>query len=66
MTLKELRVRSRLTAEQVAVSLGKSVATIRFWESGKHTPRLTPPETLKLCQLYECSLEELAEASEAS
>lgn len=62
MDLKKLRERNGLTAERVAVELGKSVSTIRFWEAGTYLPSLTPTETLNLLHLYGCTIEELSEA----
>jgi transcriptional regulator with XRE-family HTH domain len=62
MDLKELREKGGLSAERVAVELGKSVSTIRFWEAGTYTPNLSPSETLHLTRLYQCTLEELTES----
>ena len=62
MDLKELREKTGLSAERVAVELGKSVSTIRFWEAGTYTPNLSPSETLQLTRLYQCTLEELTES----
>jgi DNA-binding transcriptional regulator YiaG len=62
MDLKELREKSGLSVERVAVEMGKAVSTIRFWEAGTYAPSLTPMETLKLVNLYQCSLQELAES----
>lgn len=47
MDLKELREKAGLSAERVAVELGKSVSTIRFWEAGTYIPSLSPSETLQ-------------------
>ncbi|MHC5748109.1 MAG: helix-turn-helix transcriptional regulator [Nostoc sp.] len=62
MDLKELREKADLSAERVAVELGKSVSTIRFWEAGTYIPSLSPSETLQLTRLYRCTLEELSES----
>ncbi|YAF99489.1 MAG: helix-turn-helix transcriptional regulator (plasmid) [Nodularia sp. CChRGM 3473] len=62
MDLKELREKVGLSAERVAVELGKSVSTIRFWEAGTYIPNLSPIETLRLIRLYQCTLEELSES----
>lgn len=55
-----LRNRSRLTQRQVAEALGITVQTVSNWENGVRTPKLTPRETLSLCKILKCSLEELA------
>jgi putative transcriptional regulator len=62
MDLKELREKSGLTVERVAVELNKSVSTIRFWEAGTYIPSLNPSETLQLTRLYNCGIEDLSEA----
>ena len=62
MDLKELREKTGLSPERVAVELGKSVSTIRFWEAGTYIPNLSPSETLHLIRLYQCTLEELTES----
>jgi DNA-binding transcriptional regulator YiaG len=62
MDLKDLREDVGLTVEKVAVELSKSVSTIRFWEAGTYVPSLNPVETKKLTQLYQCTLDQLADA----
>jgi transcriptional regulator with XRE-family HTH domain len=62
MDLKELREKAGLSAERVAVELGKSVSTIRFWEAGTYIPNLSPSETLQMIRLYRCTIEELSES----
>lgn len=62
MDLKELRRRANLTLERVAADLGRSHSTISNWESGKTLPMLNPLELERLCQLYQCSCEEIVEA----
>ena len=37
--------------------------SIREWNSGKFEPRLTPRETLEMCQLLQCNLYDLALAT---
>ena len=58
----ELRKRAKITQREVSVALDVRQGTVSDWERGKHLPRLTPSETLKLVSLLGCSLEELAEA----
>ncbi len=62
MNMKDLRQRAGLSAEVVAVKLGKAHSTIRNWESGKSRPTLEPSEMVQLCKLYGCTLEQLEEA----
>lgn len=64
LTLKMLRQRSGLTQVQLAELLGVRQATVSDWERGKAEPNLSPAQTLKLCQLLNCTLDELVEAIE--
>lgn len=56
----KLRERAGLTQRQVAEALGKTDQTVSNWENGVRAPRLTPRETLALCRVLKCTLEELA------
>lgn len=56
----KLRERAGLTQRQVADALGKTDQTISNWENGVRAARLTPRETLTLCRILKCTLEELA------
>jgi DNA-binding XRE family transcriptional regulator len=58
--IERLRSRSGLTQKQVADQLKMTVQTISNWETGVRVPRLTPKQTLILCRVLECTLEELA------
>ncbi len=58
--IERLRVKSGLTQRQVAEALGKTDQTVSNWENGVRTPKLTPKETLSLCRILQCSLEDLA------
>ncbi len=60
--MMELRKKSGLKAEQVAVKLGIAMSTVRNWEQGKTIPKLRIDQFVKLCELYDCSLEELYKA----
>lgn len=60
--MMELRKRADLKAEQVAVELDIAMSTVRNWEQGKTIPKLRIDQFVRLCQLYNCSLEELYEA----
>lgn len=58
--ITQLRSRSGLTQKQVADRLEMTVQTVSNWETGVRVPRLTPKQTLVLCKVLECTLEELA------
>lgn len=49
-----------LTQKQVADAIGVTSRTVQSWELGEHPPRLTLLNAWKLCQLFQCSIEELA------
>jgi DNA-binding transcriptional regulator YiaG len=70
-----LRSRTGLTQEDLAAELSrefKSLGSYRKvtkksisdWETGRHKPRFTPEETLAVCNILQCSLDELAGASQ--
>lgn len=60
LTPKQLRERASLTQRQVADALSLRSSTVSEWERGLSYPNLTFYETLKLLNLYNCSLEELS------
>jgi hypothetical protein len=49
--------------EKVAAATDKSFATVRCWELGKSRMVLAADEMLRICELYCCSLDELARAA---
>lgn len=57
--IMNLRKRLNLTQRQVAQAVGVTDQTVSNWEQGVYKPRLTPAQTLALCQILRCSLEEL-------
>ncbi|WP_013334720.1 helix-turn-helix transcriptional regulator [Gloeothece verrucosa] len=57
----KLREKAGLTQRQVANELGVTDQTVSNWETGQRKPRLSSTQWLKLCQLFQCSLEDLAE-----
>ena len=59
-----LRTRANLTQRQVAQAIGVTDQTISNWETGVYKPRLTPKQTRALLQLFQCTLDELVEATE--
>lgn len=63
-TIESLRTKANLTQRQVADALGKTDQTVSNWENGVRLPKLTPSETLALCKVLKCTLEELAGETE--
>ncbi len=57
--MKQLRQKVGLRAEDVAVKLGIAVSTVRNWEQGRTIPKMRVDQFALLCQLYQCSIEEL-------
>lgn len=57
-----LRTRAKKTQKDVAKALGVTDQTVSNWETGTTVPRLTPWQMRDLCQLLNCSLDELADA----
>ena len=57
--LVELRKRAGVTQVALAKALGVTDHTIRNWEKGREEPRLYLWQTKRLCQLLDCSLEDL-------
>lgn len=60
--MKQLRERSGLRAEEIAVALNIAVSTVRNWEQGRNMPRMTPLAFDKLMEVYGCTFEELKQA----
>lgn len=76
-TFMTLRSRTGLTQEDLAAELTKQFKilgsyrkvtkkSISDWETGRHKPRFTPEETLAVCFIMQCSLNELAKASQSA
>ena len=55
--LQHLRAERNMTQEQLAMLLGVSRQSITKWEAERATPEL--PKLLKLCQIFDCSLDDL-------
>jgi putative transcriptional regulator len=62
MDMKQLRLRAKLRTVDVASRVGVGESSVRNWEKGRTIPKLTIDKTAALCQLYQCSIEELADA----
>lgn len=54
-----LRKRLNLTQRQVAEALGVTDQTVSNWEQGRSEPKLTFKQVKVLCQIFQCSLEDL-------
>lgn len=54
-----LRKRANLTQRQVAKEMEVTVQSVSNWETGLSEPLLTLKQTLTLCRVLQCSLEEL-------
>lgn len=61
-TFMKLRERVGLTQRQVADALGITVNTVSSWETGRNEPRLDFVQTKRLMEIYDCSIDELAES----
>ena len=59
MTLSDLRIRAKLTQEQVAASINVSQSAVSHWEHGY--PPLRKYRRF-LCSVLDCTKEELEEA----
>ncbi|MGK7940517.1 MAG: helix-turn-helix transcriptional regulator [Crocosphaera sp.] len=64
--MKQLREKAGLRTIDVAYHLDVAESTVRNWEYGRTMPRLRADQFAQLCQLYKCSIEELAKASQNS
>ncbi len=64
--MKQLRELAGLRTIDVAYHLDVAESTVRNWEYGRTMPRLRADQFAQLCQLYKCSIEELAKASQNS
>ncbi len=51
----------KLTQKQVGDAVGVTSRTVQSWELGEHPPQLTPLKAWKLCQVLQCSIEDLAQ-----
>ena len=63
LTPMSLRKRVGLTQREVAQRLDVRSQTIGLWEKGG-VPHLPPSKMKKLCEAYECTLDDLIEAFE--
>lgn len=54
------RLEMGLTQGEVASAAGVSIRSVQAWEAGQHTPKLTLDGVANLCDLFDCSVRELA------
>lgn len=62
--LQHLRTTRNMTQEQLAMLLGVSRQSVTKWEAGKSCPEMD--KLLKLCQIFECSLDDLVQGDLAA
>ncbi len=62
MELRKLREKVSLTATKVADHLDVAESSVRNWEKGRSLPRLRADQFDRLCDLYNCTIKELAQA----
>jgi transcriptional regulator with XRE-family HTH domain len=63
LTPMSLRKRVGLTQRKVAEALDIRVQTVSSWERGG-IPNLSPSKMKRLCELFECTIDDLIEAYE--
>ena len=66
MDMKQLRLNIKLRTVDVASRIGIAVSSVRNWEKGRTIPKLTIDKVAVLCELYQCSISELAKAAQES
>ena len=62
MNMKQLRLRVKLRTVDTASRIGVAESSVRNWEKGRTIPTLSIDKTAALCELYQCSIAELAGA----
>lgn len=66
MDMKQLRLKVKLRTVDVASRVGIAESSVRNWEKGRTIPKLTIDKVAILCELYQCSIVELAQAAQES
>ena len=66
MDMKQLRLTVKLRTVDVASRVGIAESSVRNWEKGRTIPKLTIDKVAILCELYQCSISELAQAAQKS
>ena len=57
--LKKLRLKAKLTQEQLAGDIGVAISTIRRWEKGQAEPTMTVLQMKSFCDSVQITLDEL-------
>ena len=57
VTLESARVNAGLTQQDVANALSVSVPTVRSWEQGKRSPKVS--QFAALCKMYSASMDDI-------
>jgi putative transcriptional regulator len=66
MDMKQLRLKVKLRTVDVASRVGIAESSVRNWEKGRTIPKLTIDKVAVLCELYQCSISDLAQAAQKS
>lgn len=66
MDMKQLRLKVKLRTVDVASRVGIAESSVRNWEKGRTIPKLTIDKVAVLCELYQCSIAELAQSAQES
>ena len=61
-TLKDLRIKSGKTQHEVAMALNVRAPTVSTWERGLKEPYLSVHQMVLLCELYDCTIIDIANA----
>lgn len=61
LILQHLRKRQKLTQRALAIALDVTDTTVRNWEKGREEPKLTFKQIKILCQILQCTLDDLPE-----
>jgi transcriptional regulator with XRE-family HTH domain len=65
LTPMSLRKAANLSQRQVAQALDIQTQTVGNWEKGR-VPNLPPSKIKKLCEIFNCTLDDLIEAYEGA
>ena len=60
--LKKLRLSAKLSQEQLAITVGVAVSTIRRWEKGQAEPTMTIEQMKAFCTAVHQKFEELPDS----
>ena len=64
--MRNLREKAGMSSVDVAYHLGIAESTVRNWDVGRTLPTFAINEVPKVLKLFQCTLEEMAAAIEAS